>query len=390
MEHQILASLADDQRRAVLAATTRRRFRRRDTLFHEYDLGDTLHLLVRGRVAVRTSTPLGDVVTLRVLGPGSSFGELALFDPDRRRTASVVALDGVETLTLHHRDFEALCADQPEVWRLLVGLLARRVDDLSKMLVDALHSPADDRVVLRLADLVDVFATDDDGPVEIGVTTLLQRWCREAALARVYGLNDSVTAGTEIIGAIAAPVLVATVGLDLSLGVVGLIVAGGAALLGPVLHREAQASEARRIALLPIVGELAAMGLFEGASRAGLERIASAVRDVELAAGTEVFAEGDPADDLYLVRSGAFVATSKTVGTLSTMEHGDWFGEIGVLGQRARTASVHARTDAMAWAVDGSIFAAAVAGPLQTRGLLRGTLDARLARTHPADVDTVV
>lgn len=169
MTPHILAPLHEADRRAVLVATTRRRYRRRETLFHEGDAGDSVHFLVKGHVAIRASTPLGDVVTLTVMGPGASFGELALLRPGGQRTASAVAVDAVETLVLHHRDFEALCADQPGVRAVLVHLLAARVDDLSVKLVEALHLPADERVVRRLAELADVFG-HGSAPVVIPVT----------------------------------------------------------------------------------------------------------------------------------------------------------------------------------------------------------------------------
>ena len=68
--------LPDDERRALLVSARRRRFARRETLFHEGDPGDSLHIIVSGLVVIRVTTPLGDVVTLTVHGPGESFGEL--------------------------------------------------------------------------------------------------------------------------------------------------------------------------------------------------------------------------------------------------------------------------------------------------------------------------
>jgi MFS family permease len=218
---------------------------------------------------------------------------------------------------------------------------------------------------------------------EVAFITLLQRWCNEAAIARVFGLNDSLTAVTEIVGAVLAPVLVAAAGVETALVVMGLVVVVGSAATTPVLHREAKRSEARRRELVPIVEQLGALGIFEGASRSSLERIAAAVREVTVAAGSTVFDEGDAADDLYIVRSGEFAASSAAAGDLSTMGRGDWFGEIGLLRTMPRTATVRAVTPSTAWAVDGRTFAAALAGPLQAQGLLHGTMTARLGRTHP-------
>ena len=125
-----------------LAATMpRRTYRKGDTLFHEGDSGDLLYRIERGRVAVRITTALGDVVTLSILGRGDTFGEQALLAADSTRTASVVALESVEVRTLHRRDFVALRQRDPTVDGLLVEVLAAQVRRLSGHLQRPSSSP---------------------------------------------------------------------------------------------------------------------------------------------------------------------------------------------------------------------------------------------------------
>lgn len=158
----LLDGLDDDDRRRVLAAARRRRFARREVLFHEGDPGDTLHLIERGRVAVRITTPLGDTATLVVLGAGDVVGELALVDgAEGRRSATAVALEKTETLSLHRDEFAALRREHPSVEHLLVSALTATVRRTSRHLLDALYVPADKRVARRLIDLVDVYGTDE-------------------------------------------------------------------------------------------------------------------------------------------------------------------------------------------------------------------------------------
>ena len=78
MNWQALAGLNPEQQRLVMSTMARRSFRKGDTLVFEGDVGDSLHLIERGKVAIRTSTPMGEIVTLTVLGAGESFGEQAL------------------------------------------------------------------------------------------------------------------------------------------------------------------------------------------------------------------------------------------------------------------------------------------------------------------------
>ncbi len=160
METRLLAGLAEPERRAVLHAARRRRFRRGEVVFHEGDRGDSLHMILRGHVAIRVSTPLGDTATLTVLGPPESFGEGALLSDDARRTATVVALDQLETLSLFRDDFERLRAERPPVEHVLVAVLALQVRRLTQHLLEALFVPADKRVLRRLLEMADAFCEE--------------------------------------------------------------------------------------------------------------------------------------------------------------------------------------------------------------------------------------
>ena len=162
----------------------RRSFRKGDTLFHEGDPGDSLHLIDKGRVAIRASTRTGDEATLAVLGRGDSFGEQALLSPMASRTASVVALEQVETRILLRTDFDQLRLEQPSVERFLVEVLAAQVRRLSNQLVEALYLPVETRVIRRLAELGVVY-TSGDPTVEIPL--------RQDELASLAGTTRSTT-----------------------------------------------------------------------------------------------------------------------------------------------------------------------------------------------------
>lgn len=145
--------LADAERGAVLAAAVRRSFSTGELLFGQADPADGVHLVESGRVAVSSRTADGDEVTFAVLGPGESVGELALVLPGRRRTADVLALEPTTTLALPAARFDALRGRHPGIERVLVGLLAAQVERLSVHLLEALHVPAEQRVLRRLAAL---------------------------------------------------------------------------------------------------------------------------------------------------------------------------------------------------------------------------------------------
>ena len=165
MEWPLLATLAEDERRQVLAIARRRRFRRGEVVFHEADPANALHLVVKGRFAVRTTTFLGELATLEVVGAGEFFGELALLGPGATRTATVAALDSGETLAIDQTSFSRLRGSYPAVDRLLIDVLAQRVRRLSDQLVEALYSPVEARVARRLLHAAERWGGAIDGTV---------------------------------------------------------------------------------------------------------------------------------------------------------------------------------------------------------------------------------
>jgi CRP-like cAMP-binding protein len=150
MEWPIFAGLPAADVDAVLAAARRRTFAKGEVVFHRDDPGDSLHLVVKGRFAVRAMTPVGDVATLGIRGPGESFGEMALVHPESHRAATVQALEPAETRALAYSQLSQL---RPAVDRMLVALLADQLRRSNQLLLDALYVPAERRVLRRLLEL---------------------------------------------------------------------------------------------------------------------------------------------------------------------------------------------------------------------------------------------
>jgi CRP-like cAMP-binding protein len=158
----LLDGIPEEPRRRVLAAGRLRRFARGEVIFHEADPGDSLHLIAKGRVAIRVTTPVGEVATLAVLGPGDFFGELALLGPGSR-TATVVALEKAETVSIHRDVFETLKSEHPSVETFLTGVLGAQVRRLSGQVLEALFVPADKRVLRRLWELAKQYGDGVEG-----------------------------------------------------------------------------------------------------------------------------------------------------------------------------------------------------------------------------------
>lgn len=157
MQWALLESVPEEDVRRLLAIARRRKFARGEVVFHQDDPADTLHLISKGRFAVRTQTRLGDTVILAVLGSGQCFGELSLVEPGQPRSATVAALEAGETMSVHQLDFDRLTREHPNTKDVLVAILAAQVRRLSGHLLDALYVPADKRVVKRLAEIAALY-----------------------------------------------------------------------------------------------------------------------------------------------------------------------------------------------------------------------------------------
>jgi CRP/FNR family transcriptional regulator, cyclic AMP receptor protein len=167
MESPLLAGLPAEDVRQLLAIARRRTFEKGEVVFHRDDPADSLHLVVRGRFGARVLTPLGDQVLLDVLGPGDSFGELALLLPDARRSATVSALEPGETRSIFRDDFARLQRSHPGVKDVLLRLLAEQLRRASERLVEAHYVDADTRVRRRLLELARSYGTGDDAVVPL-------------------------------------------------------------------------------------------------------------------------------------------------------------------------------------------------------------------------------
>ncbi|GAA2166633.1 Crp/Fnr family transcriptional regulator [Pedococcus bigeumensis] len=170
MEWQLLRDLTEGERREVLAMARRRQFKRGEILFHEGDPADTVHFIAQGRVMARRTSPMGDSVAFRVIGPGRALGDVAVVSTAQRRSSTVSALEPTTTLSLTFAEFARLCERHPEIQTQLATLLAARVKRLSDHLLEALFLPTDRRVVRRLLDLCEQYETGADQPVVIPLT----------------------------------------------------------------------------------------------------------------------------------------------------------------------------------------------------------------------------
>jgi len=187
--------------------------------------------------------------------------------------------------------------------------------------------------------------------VDVAGITLLQRSAPDAVLGRVFGAFESVIIGSLGIGALLAPALNAAFGARGALLVAG-------AILPVVLipsWRRLLGIDARGRVDEAALALLRGIPIFEPLPLPELERLALALGDARVDVGVTVFAEGDPGDRFYVIRSGEaeVVIGGNRVRTLGA---GQFFGEIALVRDVPRTATIRALTDLELGTLERDVF----------------------------------
>lgn len=122
----IFAELSETDIQALARLTTRRRYPKDTVVFFENEQGDTLFMILEGRVRVTILGDDGREVILSVLGPGDFFGEIALLD-NEPRSATAIAAEDSELMLLHRGDFQGAMSENPSIGGALIRVLTARL-----------------------------------------------------------------------------------------------------------------------------------------------------------------------------------------------------------------------------------------------------------------------
>ncbi len=192
--------------------------------------------------------------------------------------------------------------------------------------------------------------------VDINASTILQRLAPDEVMGRVFGALETALIAAMALGSIVMPLLVATVGLRWSLTILAMVIT--VVVLPAMSGLRKLDTSLRAPAGLAL---LRGIPLFAPIEPKSLERIAQQLVKVEVAAGDTVIREGDAGDRFYVVESGGATATFGGK-VLSVMEVGDPFGEIALLRDVPRTATVTADEPTVLLALEREAFLEAVTG----------------------------
>jgi CRP/FNR family transcriptional regulator len=165
----VFSALADDDLTRVADVTVPRRFEAGQAVFHEGDESDTCYIVRTGRVRAVREHSDGRSITLATFGPGDIFGELAIFD-DERRSATVESLEPTEAVAILGRDMRRLLREHPDIAVKLLAALGRRLRETNERLTRQSFQTVQSRVAAVLGELVAGARSDGAGDGDILIT----------------------------------------------------------------------------------------------------------------------------------------------------------------------------------------------------------------------------
>ncbi len=211
--------------------------------------------------------------------------------------------------------------------------------------------------------------------VDVAAFTLVQRAVPDEILARVFGVIQMLWLGSVGVGAIVAPVLINWLGLDEALIVTGALLPALVVLLWRKVARIDAAATPPDVEELRILGSVPIFAPLPGMT---LEHLAGRLVPLRLEPGTVVVREGDPGDRFFIVADGT-VEVSEYGRAIAELGAGGYFGEIALIRDVARTATVTTKSETVLYALDRDDFLAAVTNHAPSAEAAEEVVSSRLA-----------
>jgi CRP/FNR family transcriptional regulator len=165
----VFETLAAEDLERVAAVAVPRRFDAQRVIFREGDSSDTCYVVRSGHARAVLEHPDGRTITLAHFGPGDIFGELAMFD-DERRSATVETLDEVHAVAVLGSDMRRLLREHPDLAVKLVTSLGRRLREANDRLTRQSFQTVQSRVAVVLSELVEQARQEGAGQRDVLVT----------------------------------------------------------------------------------------------------------------------------------------------------------------------------------------------------------------------------
>lgn len=151
----LLARLPRDDRQALAGKARLRSYPSGTTIFREGEPGDSMHVIVEGRVSVSVSNGSGGEATIASVGPGDCVGELSLLD-GRPRSAAAIAATTTKTMVVTRDSFVEWLSERPAAALALLETLSLRLRRTNEAMSDLIFLDLPHRLAKQILSLSDL------------------------------------------------------------------------------------------------------------------------------------------------------------------------------------------------------------------------------------------
>jgi CRP/FNR family transcriptional regulator len=163
------STLSEDELARVAEVTVPRRYQGGVAVFYEGDESDTCYIVRTGHVRAIREHSNGRTITLATLGPGEIFGELAIFD-EERRSATIECLEETDLVAILSHDMRRMLREHPDIAVKLLAALSRRLRETNERLSRQSFQTVQSRVASVLAELVAAARSEGAGETDVLIT----------------------------------------------------------------------------------------------------------------------------------------------------------------------------------------------------------------------------
>ena len=175
----VFSTLSAEELAQVAEVVVPRRFEAGEVVFKEGDEGTTCYIVRSGQARAIRGNPDGRSITLAHFAPGDIFGEMAMFDGERR-SATVETTEATEAIAILSADMHRLLREHPDISVKLMSALGQRLRETNERLARQAFQTVQSRVAAALAQLVTAAgAGGAEGDVLVTIT--------QAELAQLAG-----------------------------------------------------------------------------------------------------------------------------------------------------------------------------------------------------------
>ncbi len=214
--------------------------------------------------------------------------------------------------------------------------------------------------------------------VDVAGRTLLHRAVSHDILSRIFGVQESMVMGGVAVGATVAPILINRLSAEGALIVTGIFLP----FVGLLAWIQIRKLDAEALLPGPGFGRLESIAMFASLPQGTLEELSRDLTSITAAPGVDIFEQGDEGDMVYIVDQGS-VEIIRHGAVINTNGPGDYFGEIALLRDIPRTATVRAVDEVHLYALTREAFLEAVTGSSKSHELAHTEADRRRVGDTP-------